>query len=127
MGALGGKEHAWSRLAAITRDAERTKARDGMMRTIVRGQQCDTASLELCMDPTSVFEECAFVIKAPSDPRLVCHHDQDISSVPCGTAQLEYAWHPFSPFARVDIAVVDIDDTVAIKEQRLARRWETPQ
>jgi hypothetical protein len=66
--------------------------------------------------PTMQGADGLFLVKSVGDARLVCDHERIIAGVVHKLNRLFRAAHPLDPMRRVDIAVVDVEDAVTVKE-----------
>src|SRR6185312_10765096 len=73
--------------------------------------------LELGAHPVHVVEELLLAVIAPANAGLIGDHNQQMPGLPCRTTQLEDAVDELGALGRADIAVIDIDHSVAIEEQ----------
>ena len=91
------------------------------MRTPVRGQQRRPALGEARVHPRGVFKEHCLVVVPATDPRLIGDHDHQIATRMRLSDEFEHTRHPVCQGGCMHVSVIDVDDTIAIQEQRATR------
>lgn len=119
---LGGPpQHSRLRLPALAITAVLLAPSVRMMRAVVDGVERGAVRGEFAAHPVHISVEVLLAVIATGDTRLIGNDDDQVALHPRCATELEDALDKLGALSGADIAMVDVDDAIAVEKQRLGQ------